>query len=107
MYFGVDSFHDLKLSMSKFVDSMAKPFRLQYDPITQSVRPDKDLVRLDQTNSGDLQKQKQKEYFENLKKNFTDHGAASEEAPFGHQHPPLTKADLESKIYHGFHSTDS
>lgn len=81
LYFGVPNFHDLKVEMSKFVDSMAKPFRLQYDPITQSVRPDKHLARLIQTDSGALQAAKQKEYFDSLKANFRDHGVTSAEVP--------------------------
>jgi len=81
MYFGINSFHELKKEMAKFTDSMAKPFRLQYDPITQSVRPDKFLTRSRQSNSAELQKEKQKQYFDNLRQNFREHGVPSEDVP--------------------------
>jgi len=81
MYFGVESFEELKQKVSVFCDSMVRPFRPQYDAFTQSVRTDKHVLRLKLNSTSKLQIEKQKEYFASLKANFQDHGIASADIP--------------------------
>jgi len=81
MYFGVESFEDLKQKVSVFCDSMVRPFRPQYNALTQSVRTDKHVIRFNLSSTSKMQIEKQKEYFENLKANFRDHGIASADIP--------------------------
>ena len=62
-YFVVESIEDLKVSMSRFCNSLKKPFLCRYDPLTTKIQVDRAVMRLDKTSTLELQAQKQRDYF--------------------------------------------
>jgi phenylalanine-4-hydroxylase len=63
-YFVVESIEDLKLSMTRFCNSLKRPFLCRYDPLTCKIQVDRALKRLEKTSTAGLQAQKQAEYFQ-------------------------------------------
>ena len=58
----------MKERMGFFCDEkIDQPFYPQYDSLTQSIRVTKSVKRAPRTSTLELQAQKQKEYFDNLK----------------------------------------
>jgi len=69
IYFCAESIQNMKEKMNQFSDyQISQPFYPQYESLTQSIRVTKSVKRAPRTTTLDLQAQKQKEYFENLKK---------------------------------------
>merc|ERR1711871_500267 len=69
IYFCADSMLDMREKMSSYADNkIAQPFYPQYEPLTQSIRVTKSVVREPRTSTLELQAQKQREYFESLEK---------------------------------------
>lgn len=62
--FCADSLEDAKLRISRFCDSLTRPFFPQYDPVTQSVCVTKAVRRAPRISTVALQQAKQKEYFQ-------------------------------------------
>lgn len=68
IYFCAESIPSMKDKMNRFSDyAIGQPFYPQYDSLTQSIRVTKSVKRAPRTTTLDLQAQKQKEYFDNLK----------------------------------------
>jgi len=62
-YFVVESIQDLKDSMTRFCNSLKRPFLCRYDPLTCKIQVDRAVKRLEKTSTLHLQAQKQKDYF--------------------------------------------
>lgn len=62
-YFVVESIEDLKASMTRFCDSLKRPFLCRYDPLTCKIQVDRAVRRLPKTSTLHLQAAKQREYF--------------------------------------------
>ena len=67
VYFLAESLEDAKTVTSEFCDSLHRPFFPQYDPLTQNIKVSKAVKRLPRTSTLEIQAQRQKEYFENLR----------------------------------------
>eukprot|EP00939_MAST-03C_sp_MAST-3C-sp1_P003251 g3251.t1 len=68
VYFVADSLEDVKRKTSQFCDSIQRPFFPQYDALTQSVKVSRAVRRRPRTSTVEIQAQKQREYFEKLRK---------------------------------------
>jgi len=68
VYYMAESLEDAKEKTGIFCDSLQRPFFPSYDALTQSVGVSKAVRRRPRTSTVKLQAEKQKEYFENLRK---------------------------------------
>jgi len=69
IYYCAESMEKMKEQMAQFAEiEITQPFYPQYDSLTQSIRVTKAVNRGPRTSTLELQAQKQREYFENLKK---------------------------------------
>ena len=66
LLYGLRSLDDAKRKMDQFCDSLNRPFFPQYDPLTQSIVVSKAVERLPRTSGLEAQREKQREYFDNL-----------------------------------------
>jgi phenylalanine-4-hydroxylase len=64
LYFCADSLQDAKTKISRFCDTMPRPFFPQYDPLTQSIKVPKSIRRAPRTSTVELQAKRQSEYFD-------------------------------------------
>merc|ERR1712217_986783 len=65
-YFCAQSLHDAKERISIFCDTLTRPFFPQYDPLTQNIHVSKAVARLPRTSTLELQREKQRQYSEQL-----------------------------------------
>jgi len=76
VYFMAGSTENMKTLMSQYADlKISQPFYPQYDALTKRIRVTKAVTRGPRTSTLELQAQKQKEYFENLKPGLSVDGA--------------------------------
>eukprot|EP00439_Symbiodinium_sp_Y106_P062154 s252_g9.t1 len=62
--FCADSLQDAKTKISQFCDSLTRPFFPQYDPLTQNIRVTKSVQRAPRISTVELQRKKQRQFFE-------------------------------------------
>jgi len=68
LYFCAESLSDAKIQLDTFCDLLNRPFHPQYDPFTESIMVSKAVKRENRTSTLQQQADKQREFFESLKK---------------------------------------
>jgi hypothetical protein len=81
IYFCDESIEDIKYKISQFCDSLQRPFHPVYDPITANVNPSRHIRRLTRETTANVQAEKQKEYFDRLKRSREDYDISSINLP--------------------------
>lgn len=73
-----ESLQDVKDRISEYCDNMERSFHPVYNPLTQTVEPSRHIRRLPRSSgTGDLQAQKQKEYFDKIKESRENYSISS------------------------------